>query len=116
MPKKKAEEVVRHFDSLPKSAGTSEERVAATAKYFKIKPLTVKNHLKFWWPRAKFLKEFDGENQDKRRWDRPTKELMETLNKHGTISKTAKALKTTPMTLSKALDRHGIEQEWVVKK
>jgi hypothetical protein len=32
------------------------------------------------------------------------------------ISRAAKALKTTSVTLTKALKRHGIEQRWVVGK
>ena len=30
------------------------------------------------------------------------------------ISRAAKALKTTSVTLTKALKRHGIEQRWVI--
>jgi hypothetical protein len=32
------EEIAEHFDSLPRSAGTAEERLAATARYFKVDP------------------------------------------------------------------------------
>ena len=50
MPGKRAsaEEIVEHFDSLPRAAGSAEERVKATAKYFKVNPGTVHKHLRFW--------------------------------------------------------------------
>ena len=106
-----------HFDSLPRAAGTAEERVAATAKYFKVKPATVKNHLKFWWPGAKYLKEFETNGRSGRiKWDRPTDELVKTMNQHGNVARAAKALKTTSITLTKALRRHKIEQKWVVER
>jgi transcriptional regulator with GAF, ATPase, and Fis domain len=111
------EEIADHFDSLPRAAGTAEERVAATAKYFKVKPATVKNHIKFWWPGAKYLKEFESEKRNGRvKWDRPTDELVKVMNREGNVARAAKALKTTSMTLAKALSRHGIEQRWVVGK
>jgi len=119
MRKKRAsiEEIVEHFDSLPRAAGTADERLAATAKYFKVKPTTVKNHLKFWWPGAKYLKEFEAENGNGRiKWDRPTDELVQVMNQQGNVARAAKALKTTSITLSKALRRHKIEQKWVVNK
>jgi len=120
MPQKKrtpGEEIVEHFDSLPKSAGTPEERVAATARYFKVKPATVQKHLKFWWPGKKYLKEFAKDrNGGRARWDRPTEELLATLNRHRTLAGAAKALKTTSITLSKALQRHQIVQKWTVEK
>jgi transcriptional regulator with GAF, ATPase, and Fis domain len=116
MPKNRAggEEIVEHFDSLPKAAGSAEERVAATAKYFKVKSATVEKHLKFWWPGKKYLKEFEREERIRVRWDRPTNDLMEAMNRHGSVAKAAKALKTTPVTLAKALQRHQIEQRWVL--
>ena len=118
MPKKRAsgEEIVTHFDSLPKAAGSAEERVAATAKYFKIKPKTVKKHLRFWWPGKKYLREFEQEEKTRVRWDRPTNDLLEAMNRHGSVARAAKALKTTPVTLVKALQRHQIEQRWVLAK
>lgn len=116
MPKQKAseEEIVAHFESLPKGAGTAEERVQATAKYFKIKPEKVKKYLKFWWPGKKYLMEFGEKRNGRVRWDRSTEELLAAMNKHGTIAGAAKALKTTSITLSKALERHGIIQRWVL--
>ena len=118
MPKKVAsiEEIAEHFDSLPRSAGSADERVAATAKYFKVKPATVKNHLKFWWPGAKYLKEFETNGNSRIKWDRPTEELVKTMNQQGNVARAAKALKTTSITLTKALRRHKIEQKWVVEK
>ena len=85
MPKKRAggEEIVEHFDSLPKAVGSAGERVAATAKYFKVKPATIEKHLKFWWPGKKYLKEFEQEERTRVRWDRPTNDLMEAMNRHG---------------------------------
>ena len=117
MPKRASgEEIVNHFDSLPRGAGTAEERAAATAKYFKVKPDTVKKHLKFWWPGKKYLKEFEEDPKPRVRWDRPTDELLMAMNRHGNVSKAAKALNTTAVTLAKALQRHGIEQRWVSEK
>jgi len=121
MPKKRAsiEEIAEHFDSLPRAAGSAEERVAATAKYFKVKPQTVKKHLQFWWPGAKYLKEFEGENgsgNGRIKWDRPTDELVKVMNQQGNVARAAKALQTTSVTLTKALRRHKIEQKWVVEK
>lgn len=119
MAKKKAspEEIAEHFDSLPRAAGTSEERLKATAKYFKVKPETVQKHLKFWWPGKKYLSEFrNGDPGSRIRWDRPTQELLATLNKHETVAGAAKALKTTAITLTKALERHSIIKRWVVEK
>ncbi len=118
MPKKRAsgEEIVEHFDSLPKAAGSAEERVAATAKYFKVKPETVKRHLKFWWPGKKYLKEFEEEKKTRVRWDRPTNDLLDAMKRHGSVAKAAKALKTTPVTLTNALERHHIVHQWTVAK
>ena len=118
MPKKRAsgEEIVAHFDSYPKAAGNAEKRVAVTAKYFKIKPETVKKHLRFWWPGKKYLKEFEQKEKTRVYWDRPTNDLLEAMNRHGSVAKAAKALKTTPMTLAKALQRHQIEHRWVLAK
>jgi len=117
MPKGRAtgEEIVEHFDSLPRGAGTVEQRVAATAKYFRIRPETVKKHLKFWWPGKKYLKEFEEEKNSRVKWDRPTEVLVEVMNKHGNVARAAKALKTTSITLTKALARHGVTQKWVVE-
>ena len=109
------EEIVEHFDSLPKAAGTAEARAKATAKYFKIKPETVLKHLKFWWPGKKYLKEFGDEQNGRVRWDRPTDELLATLNKFGTVAGAARALKTTSITLTKAIQRHRITQKWIVE-
>jgi transcriptional regulator with GAF, ATPase, and Fis domain len=118
MPKRRAsgEEIVAHFDSLPKAAGGADERVAATAKYFRVKPETVKKHLKFWWPGKKYMKEFEEEKKIRVRWDRPTNDLLEAMNRHGSVAKAAKSLKTTPVTLTKALERHQIEQRWILAK
>jgi len=118
MPGKRAtgEEIVAHFDSLPRAAGTVEQRVAATARYFKVEPLTVKNHLKFWWPGRKYLQEFEPKRKDGQvRWDRPTEELLKTMNECGSVAKGAATLKTTAVTLTKTLERHGIVQKWVIK-
>lgn len=112
-----SQEVAEHFESLPKGAGSTEERLHATARYFKITPLTARKHIQFWWPGPKFLKEFgDGRKRKRPHWDRPTKELLAALNKHGNVSRAAKALGTTPVTLAKAIERHNLAQEWVVKK
>jgi transcriptional regulator with GAF, ATPase, and Fis domain len=118
VPKTRAsgEEIVEHFDSLPKAAGSAEERVAATAKYFKVKPETVKRHLKFWWPGRKYVKEFEEEKKNRVRWDRPTNELLAAMNKHGSIAGAARALKTTSVTLTNALERHHIAHQWTVAK
>jgi len=104
MPRTRAlpEEIADHFDSLPKAAGSAEQRVKATAKYFKIKPETVMKHLRFWWPGKKYLKEFNDGQIGRARWDRPTEELLDTLNKYGSVSGAARALKTTSITLAKA--------------
>jgi len=48
--------------------------------------------------------------------DRPTDELAKVMNQQGNVARAAKALKTTSITLTKALRRHGIEQKWVVGK
>ena len=118
MPKGKAsgEEIAEHFDSLPRGAGSPEERVAATAKYFKVKPDTVMKHLKFWWPGKKYLKEFGEKPSSRVRWDRPTEELVEAMNRYGNVARAAKALKTTSVTLTKALARHHIEQRWMISE
>lgn len=110
------EEIVEHFDSLPRAAGTADERIAATARYFKVKPETVKKHLKFWWPGKKYLKEFGDQPNGRIRWDRPTEELLTVMNKHGSVAAAAKALRTTSITLTKALARHGIQQRWMVTR
>jgi transcriptional regulator with GAF, ATPase, and Fis domain len=34
------------------------------------------------------------------------------MNRHGNVSRAAKALKTTSITLTKALRRHHITQKW----
>jgi transcriptional regulator with GAF, ATPase, and Fis domain len=109
------EEIVAHFDSLHRGAGSAEERLAATATYFKMKPETVRKHLKFWWPGKQYLKEFGGRQNGRARWDRPTEELLAAMTKYGSVAPAAKALKTTSVTLAKALKRHGIEQRWVVE-
>ena len=116
MPKKRAtgEEIAEHFASLPLGAGSAADRVAATARYFKVKPETVHRHLKFWWPGKMYLKEF-GEELRKPKWDRPTGELLKVLNDEASVARAAKALKTTAVTLTKALERHRIVQRWVVE-
>ena len=118
MPKRRSssEEIAEHFDSYPDSAGSTEERVKATARYFKVKPETVIKHLKFWWPGKKYLKEFEAEQPTRVRWDRPTKELLAAVTRHGSVTGAAKELKTTSVTLTKALQRHHIVQRWVVEK
>lgn len=115
MARKRAsgEEIAEHFDSLPRSAGTTEERLKATAKYFKVKPEAVQKHLKFWWPGKKYLQEFESQPSRRVRWDRPSDELLAAMNRHGSVAGAAKALKTTSLTLTKALKRHGIVQKWV---
>ena len=117
MPKKQAtgEEIVEHFASLPKGAGSAEARVIATARYFQVKPETVHRHLKFWWPGKTYLKEF-GTQKSRVKWDRPTQEILKALNDEGSIAKAAKSLKTTTVTLTKAIQRHHIIQRWVVEK
>lgn len=110
------EEIAEHFDSLPRGAGTAEERLKATAKYFGVKPDTVQKHLKFWWPGKKYLKEFEASAPSRLKWDRPTEVLLEAMEKHRSVAKASQALKTTAITLNKALDRHGIVQQWVLVK
>lgn len=89
--------------------------MAATARYFKVKPETVHRHLKFWWPGKLYLKEF-GEEPRKPKWDRPTAELLKVMNDEASVARAAKALKTTAVTLTKALERHRIVQRWVVEE
>ncbi len=118
-PKKKAtpEEMVEHFGSLPRGAGSPEERLKATAKYFGVKPDTILKHLRFWWPGKRYLEEFGTTGERMRpKWDRPTDELLKAMNEHGTVAKAAKALKTTAITLNKTLERHGIVKAWVLAK
>ena len=81
-----------------------------------MKPATVQKHLKFWWPGRKYLKEFGEKTRSRARWDRPAEELLAALNRHKTVAGAAKALKTTSITLSKALQRHQIVQKWTVEK
>ena len=89
MPKGRpsGEQIAEHFDSLPRAAGTVEERVAATARYFKVSADTVKKHLKFWWPGKKYLKEFEEEKNSRIKWDRPTEVLVEVMNEHGNVAR-----------------------------
>jgi len=108
------EEIAQFYEKL--RTGTPDEKLNATAKHHGKSSNAVKNQLRFWWPGSKFLKEFGEEASNRRRWDMPTDQLLKALNEHGSIVKTAKALKTTPITLSKALDRKNIVQEWVVRK
>lgn len=117
MPPKRAtgEEIAEHFDSLPRGAGSAEERLKATARYFKVKPETVQRHLKFWWPGKKYMKEFGEKKNGRVKWDRPTDELLRTMNEHGSVAQAAKSLNTTAITLTKALQRHRIVQKWVVE-
>ena len=114
MPKTRAsgEEIAEHFDSLPHGAGSAEARIAATARYFKIKPEAVHRHLKFWWPGQKYLKEFGGA-RSRIKWDRPTAVILKALNDEGSVARAAKVLQTTSVTLAKAIERHGIVQRWV---
>ena len=114
MRRASVEQIADHFDSLPRGAGTAQERVAATARYFKIKPAAVHRHLKFWWPGKKYLEEFGTAKNGRVRWDRPTAEILSALNDQGGIVKAAKSLGTTAITLSKAIGRHDIVQRWVV--
>jgi transcriptional regulator with GAF, ATPase, and Fis domain len=107
------EEIVAHFESLPKGAGSAEERVQGTARYFKIKPEKVTKYLKFWWPGKKYLQEFGDASNGRVRWDRSTEELLAAMNKHGNVAQAAKTLQTTSITLTKALQRHRITQKWV---
>lgn len=108
-----AEEVVAHFESLGDTPGSAEARVSATAKYFRIDPKTVKRHLRFWWPGRKYMQEFKEDGKRQPRWDRPTAELLEVMNRYGNVTRAAKALKTTSVTLTRALRRHSITQKWV---
>ena len=110
------EEIADHFYSLPRGAGTTEERLKATAKYFGVTPATVQKHLKFWWPGKKYVKEFEAEASTRLKWDRPTEVLLEAMQKYKSVAQASKALKTTAITLNKALERHGIVQVWVVQK
>jgi len=118
MPKKKRatpQEIAEFYEKL--RSGTPEERLVATAKYYGKSISVVKGHIKFWWPGARFLKEFgNGDGTNRRRWDMPTDALLKALNENGSVVRTAKALKTTPITLTKALERKNIMQEWVVRK
>ena len=113
MKRASGEQIAEHFDSLPRAAGTAEERIVATARYFKIRPAAVHRHLKFWWPGKKYVEEF-GTANGRVKWDRPTAELLRALSEHGTVSGAAKALGTTAITLNKAIERHEIIQRWVV--
>jgi hypothetical protein len=109
------EDIAQFYEKL--RTGTPEEKLNATAKYYGRPANTIRNQLRFWWPGSKFLKEFgNGEGSNRRRWEMPTDQLLKALNKHRSIVKTATALKTTPITLSKALERKNIVQEWVVRK
>jgi len=118
MPKKRRatpEEIAEFYEKL--RSGTPDERLAATAKYYGKSTSVVRNHIKFWWPGQKYLKEFgNGDNNNRRRWDMPTDQLLKALNENGSVVRTAKALKTTSITLSKALERKGLTQEWVVRR
>jgi transcriptional regulator with GAF, ATPase, and Fis domain len=110
-----AEDVVAHYGSLPQSAGSAEERLAATAKYFKIQPATVRQYLRFWWPGRKYMQEFGEDKRRRPRWDRSTEELLDAMNRYGNVAQAARALKTTSVTLTRALKRHGIVQKWVAE-
>ena len=118
MPKKRRAtpgEIAEFYEKL--HSGTPEERLAATAKYYGKTVNVVKNQIKFWWPGAKYLREFGkGDSPNRRRWDMPTDQLLKVLNENGSVAGTAKALKTTAITLSKALERKNIVQVWVVRK
>jgi len=118
MPKKRRatpEEIAEFYEKL--RSGTPDERLAATAKYFGKTLSVVKNQIKFWWPGQRYLKEFgNGDGGNRRRWDMPTDQLLKALNENGSVVKTARAVKTTPITLTKALERKGLTQEWVVRK
>ena len=101
------EEMAEHFDSLPRGAGSPEERVAATARYFKVTPAAIHRHLKFWWSGKKYLEEF-GSTTRKPKWDRPTAELLKVLNDQGSVSKAAKLLGVSRPTLYDLAEEHGI--------
>src|SRR5262245_14705332 len=97
------EEIAEHFDSLLRDSSSAEERVAATARYFKISQASVHRHLKFWWPGKKYLQEF-GTPRGRVKWNRPTEEILKALNAQGSMAKAAKALDTTAVTLTKAIE------------
>jgi len=106
------EEIVEYFDALPKRK-PAKDRVAETATHFKVTPAAVHQQLKFWWAGARYLQEF-GESANKRiKWDRSSEELVRALNEHGSIFKTAKALGTTSITLTRAIERHHLVHQWV---
>jgi transcriptional regulator with GAF, ATPase, and Fis domain len=117
MARKRAtpQEVAEFYEKM--RSGTPEERLQAAAKYFKKSPTTIKANLKFWWPGPRFMKEFPAGRQtaNSRQWDIPTDKLLKALNSNGSVQKTARALKTTPITLKKCMDRKGITQEWVLR-
>jgi hypothetical protein len=116
MPKKHRstpEEVAAFYEKL--GSGTPEERLSVTAKYYGRTVTGIQKQIRFWWPGAKYLKEFGNGQGNQRRWDMPTDQLLKALNEHRSMVKTAKALKTTPITLAKALTRKNINHVWVVR-
>lgn len=115
-PRRKAgkQEIAEHFLAL--RGGSSDEKLAATAKYFGRTPQTVQNIIKFWLSGPEYLRYFpDKRQRDKRRWHMPPTKVVETLNRQGSISKAAKALKTTPITLTKFMERERIVQIWQIE-
>ena len=50
------EEIADFYEKL--RAGTPDEKIGATAKYFRKTPRAIKQSVKFWWPGRKFLREF----------------------------------------------------------
>lgn len=105
------EEIAAFYEKL--RTGTAAEKLQATAKYFGLSAEAAKRRLRFWWPGSKYVQEFAPYDRASQRWDMPTDKLLESLNKHETIAATARALKTTPITLKKALERKGVVQRWV---
>jgi transcriptional regulator with GAF, ATPase, and Fis domain len=74
-------------------------------------------HLRFWWPGAKYQAEFGNgdEARGRRRKEWDPKTVLDALNECKSVQKAARKLKTTPITLTKAIERHGIQVEWRLK-
>jgi hypothetical protein len=113
MPAKRinSQDVAEFYERLKKN---QPNKLAVTARRFEISESSVVRHIRFWWPGVKYQAEFgDDVGGGRPRWDIPDTELLNALNENGTIAKTAKVLQTTPVTLSKAVERKGIQQMWV---